>query len=602
MTPRIHKGWPTVAVGVGLILLFAGEHILSGFDSEARIVSGLGAIAIIAALAARLSEMGGDPLDARVRRLIAMCTAGVAVSVGLYALGEYVFDGDDAKRISGVLLVAWLMMLGLSLLPLLAMELAVLSVAHTPHYEIRRVNQAFERGVSLALLVSAAFLANFIADRHEFKKDFSTGKKAEATEQTLRMVRDLSKEVTVTLFYPKANDVADRLMEYFESLDGASAYMKVESVDQALAGKVASSAGVNENGYVVVTHEKTNEKIRVGLQLRSARSALRSFDANFAKALVKTTRSKSVAYFTVGHAERLVAPPSSDKRPPLKLLQQQLRSNQYEIKDLGIAEGLGSEIPADASIVFIMGPEKPFLPEEIATIQRAVQRGVRLLIALEADNDGDPLDEILGSLGLKFDRTLLANERAFVRVTGTTADRYHVFSNRYSSHASVTTMTRNATKIATLLSRSGSLEKIEPTPPGLRVDMVLNALDATFRDTNGNLEHDEGEAKDGFGLAAAVTRTSTGASDQSRIFVFADVDTFTDKYVKFSGNPYLFGDIVYWLRDVKEPVLPTVSEADVRIVHKRDEDAAWFYSTIFGGPAVVMLFGLWMGRKRGTRS
>jgi hypothetical protein len=99
-----------------------------------------------------------------------------------------------------------------------------------------------------------------------------------------------------------------------------------------------------------------------------------------------------------------------------------------------------------------------------------------------------------------------------------------------------------------------------------------------------------------------VVRTSTaGAEDETRVFVLSDVDVLTDKYVKFQGNPYLVGDIVYWLRDVKEPVLPTVSESDVRIVHKRDEDALWFYSTTLGVPALVLLAGLVISGRRRRR-
>ncbi len=601
---RIHAAWPTPALGLGLVLVFVGERVLDGMNPESGVVAALGGGALLAALAARLGALGSAPEgQGAVRRWLLLSTLGVVLSMAVYgAVAHLVPSGDGAQRLRGVLHALWPILLVVSAAPLAAIEIAVLPAARVPRYELRRVRAALERGLAFGLLLSVGFLANWLASRHEWKVDLSSGKKAEATAPTRGLVRDLTQPVKVTLFYARADEVGDELERYFDSLRSEGSSLEVSRIDHALAGTRASDAGVSENGYVAVSHDKTHEKIRVGTDPRSARSALRNFDANFAKALVKVSRSTAVAYFTVGHDERRTDPSSEDPRPSLRLLGQQLKANQYEVKTLGVADGLASEIPKDAAIVFVMGPEKPFLPEETATLVRALKRGVRMLIALEGEREAETLEPLLSALGLRFDPTLLANERAFVRVSNTEADRRMVYSNRYSSHASVTTMTRHSTKLATLFAGTGSLERLEPPPPGMRADLVLTALDATFRDTNGNLTRDEGERQESFGLAAAVVRTSTaGAEDETRVFVLSDVDVLTDKYVKFQGNPYLVGDIVYWLRDVKEPVLPTVSESDVRIVHKRDEDALWFYSTTLGVPALVLLAGLVISGRRRRR-
>jgi hypothetical protein len=46
--------------------------------------------------------------------------------------------------------------------------------------------------------------------------------------------------------------------------------------------------------------------------------------------------------------------------------------------------------------------------------------------------------------------------------------------------------------------------------------------------------------------------------------------------------------------------LSTQTEEDVRIVHKKDEDAVWFYASTLGMPVLVAGLGLVMtrGRKR----
>src|SRR5262249_16178062 len=125
------------------------------------------------------------------------------------------------------------------------------------------------------------------------------------------------------------------------------------------------------------------------------------------------------------------------------------------------------------------------------------------------------LDPLLAELGLKFNKTILANEEAFVKATQTEADRTFLHTNRYSSHASVTTMTRYSAKLATLFPKTGSLEKTEKAPDKTRVDLVITALDGTFNDVNGNLSFDGAtEKKQPYALGAAVTRTASASESR----------------------------------------------------------------------------------------
>jgi hypothetical protein len=189
---------------------------------------------------------------------------------------------------------------------------------------------------------------------------------------------------------------------------------------------------------------------------------------------------------------------------------------------------------------------------------------------------------------------LLVNERTNVPFTRTEADRTSIWSNRYSSHESVTTMTRN-NKLATIFKKAGSLSKADKLPDKVKLDLVLTSVDDTFQDMNGNLNFDKDtDKKASFGLAAAVTKTSTSGkkSDETRLFVVSDADVFADDLIKFEGNFTLLADIVYWLRAVDDTVVPTIAESDVQIVHKKEEDTFWFYSTTFGVPALVLGFGL----------
>lgn len=587
---RIHAFWPTGLVLGSLAVLFTGERILGGDPTMRTGLAVAAAVMVAVALGKRAQEMSGASEDKKdVRRLLLLCTAGTALGLVLYALIPLAFSDDAGKTARAILWVLSPIAVACSVFPMVTVELAVQSVAFIDRYEQRRVRHASERGVALGLALSALFVGNYLMDRHDAKWDLSYGQKARMSEQTSRAIRDLTEPVKITLFFPRANEVAEVLEPYFDSVRAGSPQVTVTRVDFALAGETAKEAGVTENGYVSVGHGKAFEKIRLGEKMSSAKSSMRKFDQNFLTALLKVTREKKIAYFTTGHEERSAAPDSKDTRPPVKLLKQLLEANQYTVKNLGIAEGLADKLPRDGAVIFVMGPEKEFSAAELETLKKGLDQGARLFIGLEAEREGQTLDSLLQPLGLKFDRTILANDRTNVPFTKTEADRNFIWSNRYSSHESVTTMTRNA-KLATVFGKTGSLTKLDQAPERTKVEMVLTAIDDTYA----------GDKKSGLGLAAAITRTSTTGkkTDETRVFVTADTDVFADDLLKFEGNVRLLADIVYWLRAVEEPVVPTVSEADVQIVHRKEGDLALFWGTTVGVPALVLAFGFVITRRR----
>jgi len=607
MHKRIHAIFPTWLVVVALLALFVGERAYTGEQGTRMGFAGVAAAALAVALAVRFKEWAAAGADKKpVALQLLLCTLGVTVGLVLYGALAVVFTEDSAshERIRGVLWATWPAILTCGLFPLVALEMAVMPVAFIPIYERARVTKSVHRALALALFLSCLFVGNYLANRHDTKFELSAGHQAVASEQTIRAVRDLTKEVEVVLFYPRANEVAERVERYFEPLMAANSKLSLRRVDHALAGELAKDAKVTENGYVSVSHGTAHDKIRVGVKARSARSALRRLDGNFIKSVMKVTTSKKVAYFTSGHGERAIgSPDKDDKRTPIKKLKTQLEAWQFTVKELSVANGLADKIPDDAGLVLIMGLEKPFLQAEIDTLKAATKKGVRLLVALDATPGGDALPELLTALGLSYDPTPLANVASHAPLTRSKADRWSIYSNKFSSHASVTTMNRNARRLATVFSKSGALTKVEEGAlDRVKTQMVVHGIDGTFADLDGDLEFDaDSEKKARYELAAAITRTSTTGKkdDESRIFVLADVDVFADDLVKMvEGNIYMFRDVVLWLKKDAEPVAPTISEEDVKIVHRKKDDALLFYGTTFGVPALVLLLGGFANRRR----
>jgi hypothetical protein len=598
---RLHPAWPSWAALVALAVLFVSERLFVGTSTTRLAVGALAGVALLAATVVRWIEQARATGEGRrVRTRLAVATTLLLSSAVAYAATLFVGEASDdhAARWVATGWAVTLIALSLGAFPLLWLEAAVAPVAFNDGYELRRVDHAWRRGWSFGLLVPVLFLINFLAERHDQKIDLALGNVASPSEQTLTAVRETTKDVRVLLFYPRRNEVAQKLERYFEPLVDASPHLTVERVDQAIARDAAEQAKISTNGYVVLMRGDTVEKVRVPEDARSARNALRRFDTDFLKRLLRTTSSDKVAYFTTGHEERAFERADrEDPRAPVTFLTRQLENMQYDVRPLGLAEGLQTRVPDDAGIVFVMGPDRELLPAEQASLRSALDRGGRLLVALDAGSEVQ-LETLLEGTGLAFDPTTLADEQNHVTLTRTRADRTILPTNVYRRHDSLRALARNR-NVATLFFGAGSLSESDvPDDSPIRSAVTIESLPTSFVDRDGDLELDDDETTGSRPLVAAVTRTST-TGEEGRMVVISDVDAVADELVQqVQGNVVLLREIFLWLQKEEDPVVTVDTTEDVKIVHRREEDVMVFYGTTFGVPILVLGLGWLVQRRR----
>ncbi len=226
-------------------------------------------------------------------------------------------------------------------------------------------------------------------------------------------------------------------------------------------------------------------------------------------------------------------------------------------------------------------------------------------------------------VGVDFTPVVLANDKQFARRRFNDSDRTLLVTNRFSSHASVSTLSRNSARAAVVVAGAGSVQKA--ATGNAKVDIALRAMSGTFGDANRNYQFDEGsEKRDTFGLAAAVSQPTEGAKppekkeppktgdqkdiptvappNEMRAFVLADADVVTDLVMSnFMTNQLLVIDALRWLGGEESFAGEVNSEEDKRIEHTQRKDLVWFYSTIFGAPALVLGLGLTYSRRSRQR-
>ena len=600
----------SLAFGLGMAGVFLGERVLAAGTGR-TVLTALGVLLVLLALGLRALRMGKSQQDARrieklVFGLYLLGVAGLLLYFGQSDLMDRLAGksfADEMPRLAGVLAALWPVVVATSVLPVLLVEFSYASMARAPVVEHGRVADAALSGLGLAWTLVFAFAAVYVATQRDVKWDLSYFRTAKPGEATRKIVRGLDQPVEVALFFPPANEVQQAVMEYFTDLAQESKQIKVANLDQAVDLARARELGVSGNGAIVVARGGRKEQFLVGQKIELARPQLRELDKEIQKRLLQVSRPQRVVYLTAGHGERSDGQAlPGDQRATIAKLKELLRTQNYEVRTYGAAEGLASELPRDAAAVLILGPTSDFLPQETAAVLRYLKEGGRALVALDPEA-GLTFKELLEPLGLSYSTTTLANDMAHFQLRGQPSDRIALGTASYSAHPAVTSLSQLGPRALVVLIGAGALSPSLQRPAGSSLDFTVHAHPATWADLDGNFEFNPPqEVRKAYELAAAITLGPSGPEgkgERGRVLVFADSDALADSVLDKVANPILALDGVRWLLGDEAIAGSTSSEADVPIEHTRKQDVFWFYSTIFLVPALVLGVGLVLTRRGG---
>jgi hypothetical protein len=600
-----HTKTVSIVYTAGLFAVYLGQRVL-GPGAASTAATTLGFVAILAAIIVGL-----------VRGRAAGRTLPTLYLVGLAALGLYFLRSDvpsllgwrslevSMPRLDGALAVLWPAVLLAGTLPVLMVELALAGMARSPRVDLRRVRAALLSGLGITFALVFCFAICYVAAERNVKADLSFFRTARASQATKQLVTALAEPVDVTLFYPQGNEVAEELATYFADLVRASPKLTVVRIDQAVDPAKAKALGASSNGTVVLARGSVHESIAIAPKLESARGRLRSLDQEVYRHLVSVARGKRTVYIVQGHEERSATAPrdGNDSGAGIGLLRDLLVNQNLDVRDLSLAQGLANDVPADANLVLVIGPQHAMLAEETASLARYFQRGGRLLVAVDPEGAA-AATPLLAALSLQLSSLPLVNDRIYLSRTHQKEDRLGIVPTSYSSHAALSSQSAFGSQMPVVFLAAGALSKTTPPPtppnPAPVVDFVIRTEPNTWEDKNGDFEFQQGsEERKSLPVAAAVTLRKSGSAEQeARAFVLGDSDVFGDLLIHNRANAMLAFDSVRWLLGEPESTGPISSEEDVPVRHTRKQDVFWFYSSVFATPSLVLLAGWAATRKR----
>lgn len=609
-------GWLTWAVLAGVVLVYAGERIVDAVPAVRAGATGLGAMLALGAVSWRAAAWRRAPEGGRPTELLFLLMyAGCVVGLGLFGLaggharlGIHFDDPGTAARVRTALTVLASVVLSLSLLSMLAAQWAAGSVGswrRDPGAVDRlRISELAASGLMVAMAGATLVLVGYVAGERDRTLDASYFRTSSPGSAVAQITGSMGGGLRVMLFFPPANPVEDEVSTYFRSL-ASTGNVEVESYDRLASPELAERFRVSRDGTVILASGDRTERITLPVDIREARPRLRSLDQEVRGALMRVARDARTVYLTVGHGELNdpVATGPEEEAPfrSIEALRTLFLQMNYRVEDLGVHTGLGTDVPADAAMVLVLGPSRPFLEPELEALRRYLDRGGSLLLALEPGSGFD-LGPLRDRLGVEFYDIPLADDQQHLRQRGNPTDRRLIVTDRFTTHAAVSTLSDAGLGAGVLLMGAGY---VEPHGESSRANIVLRSLPSTFADVNRNFEFESGvDERRQYGLIAAVEGASTpdgGATGNGgmRALVIADSELFSDAVVTSLGtNAALVADAVSWLGREEDLAGQTESEEDIPIVHTRTQDVAWFYSTILGAPSLVLLLGLLGVRRR----
>jgi hypothetical protein len=635
--------WLSIVLVQSVVLVFVGERVLAGTPELRLVATGLGVAGAVLTWVARLRPRYRFAPERRALQRLFVVSHGICVLGLLSALvlagwvpGPLLGVLEEAPRATAALAFSSFALVMIASLSLGFAEAALLPMRDAARYEGTRVREAAVTGATLALVLLYGGLSVYAVRQLGLRADYSYFKPSIPSAATVEVLADNAHELAVYAFLPPVGDVRSGLERYTAELGRALPKLTVSQHDRLLEPQLAAELNVAVDGALVLKRGSQRALLTLDPLAPEPRKLLRTLDRDFQAVAIELTRGRRLVYFTTGHGELEPKQAAVEPGRGLDSFVALLERQGFAFEKLGMTTGLGKDVPADASLVAVVGPSRPFASEELASLYRYAERGGRLLLALDPElvqampspGGGEPgkqwnptLGQLAGLAGLEVGRAVLHNERVHVERRSDATDQGWLLLRPPLGHATTKGfapspgMRRNEVVVAgaTGLESSAAWNGVST--------VILQSERDSWPDLNENRAFDRGETRRNYAIGVAAERQhppreieiSVGPPGTPkkklmrpvpplRVFVVGDADWLTDAvWTVGPGNELLASGVLSWLegREGAAPAARTVEE-DLRVVHTKQQDLVWFYSAVMGVPGVV--FGLgWVWSRRRTR-
>ncbi|MEO0795545.1 MAG: GldG family protein [Verrucomicrobiota bacterium] len=472
---------------------------------------------------------------------------------------------------------------------------------------VKRIN----RFIQVVLALSLAASLNYIAARHFIRQDITRTHRYSLSPETLAYLTQIEEPVRIIVTEPADSSPPEtkeifsdienllREFEYAARVNGEDGitvdYVNVYANSQ-IAEELVSKYNVKpetDSAIVVVSGDEYHEVFPGDLYAAdSIEEKVFTGEQAFMTAILDVMQpDKTTLYFTSGHGEMRLDDVNAKRG--LSQMATFLRRRNFLAKDLDLTRV--EEVPEEASMVFIVGPQTGFLPEEQQKLRAYLEENDgRLAVLLDPAREHG-LEDLFYDWGiLADDMIMLEASNRFVSSKG------DMLIANYDEHPITDLLRESQLKSLFGLSRPVRIDPGAPPDDRLQSVELMTSSKMSWGERNYKEENQQYDPKSDLpgpvSLAVAserVTGSDLGLDLQGgRVAVFGNAGWVANSKFFSSGNPYIFHNLLNWMLDREEMVNipPRVIEKHQLLVSR--EESFDIFLRLLLLPGGVALLGI----------
>ena len=226
-------------------------------------------------------------------------------------------------------------------------------------------------------------LGQAILDRRALRLDLTPEQRYTLSEHALQILDSLPADVRVLAFLRSQDPRNPRIQDLLRQVTARTKRVHLETVDVNRSPAVARQYRVDSYGALVVES-----------QGRRRVFSNPSEEVLMAAILQVTRQDRKTVGWVLGHGEGDIN--NTERYRGFTTARALLEQEYYEVRPVSL---MGDDVPPEIEVLVIAGPQKDYLPEEIGTLDRYLQRPGQALVLLDPQRAPE-LARLLGRYGV----------------------------------------------------------------------------------------------------------------------------------------------------------------------------------------------------------
>ncbi|HUI41630.1 MAG TPA: Gldg family protein [Terriglobia bacterium] len=451
-----------------------------------------------------------------------------------------------------------------------------------PNATGRRILRGTNLAIYTVIAVAIIVLINWFSSQHVQRWDLTKNQKYSLSAQSLKLVKGLKDDVTIYVFDRDQSFRAEG--DLLNLYPAASHRVAVRYVDPNRDPALAKNFGVTNYGTVVVA---------AGNRHFNAQS---STEEGVTNALIRVLKSQSTVYFIQGHGERS---PESAEGDGLSEFSKALSNENDSVKSVALMEQK-IEIPSDATLVVIAGPQHDYLQPEVDALQKYLAGGGRLLMMLDPGVDLPLLAKLAADYNFTPQNDLVIDQNPIAQVFGARPEMPLIL--KYGASP----ITQPLERTATLFPLTRSFEVNKAYKNGLTVDDLCDTTADSYGVPNWTPAMREIRPQPKTDLKGPLTVAvaadlSTGGEGKpnARLVALGTSRLPANSFISFQGNRDLIMNAVDWLTANESMISVRPKAPDAQHLNLTAQQMSTILFRLIAVPVVIIAAGIivWWGRR-----